>query len=494
MKLIVTMRWLIAILFICLQLPLLAQTTPYIDGPSSVCPNTTVRFEFKPSGCSSVVFGDVQGPLPVTVVGRTNSYIDVIFPQVTTSAPFRILASYSCQNASPVVGNLVKEVTVKMTSASSSSLSIPCEFSGNYTFKYGMEPAEATNISWSNTAGWSQVGQIQPPYDGQAGIKMSDVTYNINNTSSGAVTISFGNSGCPNLPASSQTFNVTRPTSNSLAAPVFTTKPTQMCRNTTTTFTVQPYANAISYTWNSSQPGIKINNQTPPVTIPASSNGNSVTVTSGSTDVNTNITVTATSVCGQTLAASGSLTVGQIQLRVTGPTMVAAGDISDYVCSPVLTGATYEWQPGGAIIRNGDGSYKIRAEWPQGVGGVPTTVGVVVSNHPATCGGFIVAYLDVFVADPGVFLISPNPASTSITVSAQNRISAKSNAKTAVTPVQINEIMIVDKFNNIKKITKYPSGTTNISVDVSNLPADMYILRIRSNDTWISRQVMISGH
>ena len=427
----------------------------------------------------------------MTIVTRTNSYIDVIFPQVTTSTPFRILANYSCQDAEPVVGNLIKEVTVKTSNVQAiSSENIPCSFTGTYTFRYSIDPTDATNISWSNSMGWPLVGQVLST--GQAGIKISEATFNVNNPNSGTVTISSGNAECAGIPGMTKTYNVVRPTSSSLPAPIFTARSTQQCHNTTTTFTVQPYANAVNYIWNSSQPGIKINNQTPPVTIPAANNGNSVTVTSGNTDVNTNISVTATSVCGQTLAATTPLTVGRAVLTVSGPSMVASGDISDYICSPILTGATYEWQPGGAIIRNGDGSYKIRVEWPEGIGGVPTTVGVVVSNHPATCGGFIVAYTDVYIADPGVFLISPNPASTNITVSAQSRVSTKT--KPAAKPVQINEIMIVDKFNNMKKIVKYPSGTTNISVDISNLPADMYILRIRSNDTWISKQILVSVH
>lgn len=84
-----------------------------------------------------------------------------------------------------------------------------------------------------------------------------------------------------------------------------------------------------------------------------------------------------------------------------------------------MTGATYEWQPGGSIIRNGNGTYKVRVQWPTSVGGGPTTVGVLITNHPQTCGGFILAYKDVYVVGSDLLSISPNPSSTSVNVSLQ---------------------------------------------------------------------------
>jgi hypothetical protein len=468
------------VLVLAFHFPLFAQS---ISGPTTVCANTQTRYTFN-GGCPNVTWDAGPG---VTVVSQAATTIDLIFPFFTADKTYRIFGTCGAS------ATVYLDVTVKGSQSVSQNMDIPCNFQGIKTFRVDQTYANRTT-NWENSAGWPVAGGPRPVQDAQ-GIWYSEIDYNINNLNSGTVTATVISNECPSVPSLILTTHVTRSTSNSLPAPTFSAHPTQQCLNVSNTFSVQPYANAISYTWNSDHPTMKINGKTPPVTINATSNGNAVTISESTNTYTANVTVTAQTSCGQTLAASTPLTIGQPNASISGPTDVWSGDISYYLVDPEISGATYSWQVGGGTIQAGQGSYKIRVQWPLGVGG-STVVAVTVSNAQATCGSVMRLLLPVVINDAGTFSISPNPASNIIRVTANddNALKANTTVTKDVQYAQISELMIVDKFNNIKKVIKCPSNTRATTVDVHDLSPDMYILRIRSNDTWISKKFMVTAH
>jgi hypothetical protein len=72
--------------------------------------------------------------------------------------------------------------------------------------------------------------------------------------------------------------------------------------------------------------------------------------------------------------------------------------------------------------------------------------------------------------------VYPNPASNQITINLKN---IKEDTKTKCR--EIRQITILDKFGNVKKINKYPSypsGTLTTTINISDLPNDVYIIEV----------------
>lgn len=478
------------ILFSLVIIPSLLIAQQKINGPTTVCANTPTHYTF--SGvCPSVSrWSAVPG---VTLSNGTSTGVDATFPTATVDKSFRIFADYTCAGAS---GTAFLDVNVKGSQTVTTTMDVPCNFQGIRTFRADQTFQERAT-TWSNTAGWPVAGGPREVKDNN-GIWYSEIDYNVNNLNGGTITASVIDASCPNAPVFVQVTNITRSTSNSLPAPTFTQNPTQQCVGAFGTFSVQPYANAISYVWNANRP-ILINNSVPPVTISAANNGNTVSIRENSSTYTTNITVTAVTTCGQTLPANTPLTVGAITSEISGPTVVLPGDVADYLISPSVSapglGTVYTWIAGGATIQAGQNTEHLRVRWNLNSGG-PTTVYCQISNAAATCGTTLRLSLNVLIEDLRTFNISPNPATNILNIMPESTSQMKlpgSNATPQQQP-QINEVMIVDKFNNIKKIVKYPADTRRASVDINSLPPAVYILRIRNKDTWISRKFVVAPH
>jgi hypothetical protein len=78
-----------------------------------------------------------------------------------------------------------------------------------------------------------------------------------------------------------------------------------------------------------------------------------------------------------------------------------------------------------------------------------------------------------FRTQPNVELF-PNPARNQVNIKLKqindNQKASKLN--------DIREVRILDKLGNVKKIVKYPVNTKEISIDVINLPIDIYYLDV----------------
>lgn len=192
------------------------------------------------------------------------------------------------------------------------------------------------------------------------------------------------------------------------------------------------------------------------------------------------------------------MTIGAINTEIVGPTVVLPGDVCDYLIDPSVSapglGTIYTWTAGGATIQAGQNTEHLRLRWNSNTGG-PTTVSCQISNAAATCGSTLRLSLNVLIEDQGIFNIAPNPATNTLNIRPEITSKIKlSGSDAGQQQPQINEVMVVDKFNNIKKIVKFPDNTSNASINIDNLHPDVYILRIRNKDTWITKKFVVAPH
>ena len=93
-----------------------------------------------------------------------------------------------------------------------------------------------------------------------------------------------------------------------------------------------------------------------------------------------------------------------------------------------------------------------------------------VSKNNSCGSSFTDVVIDVQEGYAG-FTMYPNPAFGNVT------IRLKEDKKTNKLK-EIKQVRILDKFGQVKKQFKYAAGTTSITLDVSNLPSDIYIVEV----------------
>ena len=55
-------------------------------------------------------------------------------------------------------------------------------------------------------------------------------------------------------------------------------------------------------------------------------------------------------------------------------------------------------------------------------------------------------------------------------------------------------LQIVDKVKNIRKQYRYAISTSSVTLNISDLPTDVYIVRIFDGQKWINQQLVIKGN
>lgn len=287
----------------------IAQT---LSGPASACAGSTVTVTFTPaSGATncSVTFV-ITGPATPTNVVTTATTVSFKVPEVNSSVPFRVTASYACTASSGTVGTVTKDIPLTSTRFTSTyGEAIPCGTT-SYTFTYPVSAAQAGDGTWTvvnNTAGWTLTnGHREQQTDGSW---KYFGTFTCPPSGDANIRLSVSNPLCTSLSPSTVDYTVTRSYNSTMTPVTFNTTVNQLCANTSATFAIDAYPDATSYVWNSADPSIKINGQTPPVTLPAAS-GTSVTVSVGDEILEGGVRVVAMTPCGQTTSKGAGFFVG----------------------------------------------------------------------------------------------------------------------------------------------------------------------------------------
>lgn len=87
------------------------------------------------------------------------------------------------------------------------------------------------------------------------------------------------------------------------------------------------------------------------------------------------------------------------------------------------------------------------------------------------------------------YIVSPNPATSTITVSPDPKISS---AKNKAEKSSFTEIEIIDKQGNFKKRLKFAKATAIATIDISFLPTDTYVLRIFNGTNWEDYKILVA--
>ena len=147
-----------------------------------------------------------------------------------------------------------------------------------------------------------------------------------------------------------------------------------------------------------------------------------------------------------------------------------------------IPGATYNWYEDNVLTEAGGSNTYVT--------GIPCNTPVLISVEAVTnCGTSNRANKGVYAkcSSGGLsFTASPNPTYSSMSVQLTD---AKGQASTD--PAQkFYELQVTDKLGTVKKQYKYAGGVKQTSIDLSTLPADLYILRLWDGKAWSSLEII----
>jgi hypothetical protein len=471
-----------ACLFIVAQSTLIAQS---ISGTTTICPGSgPVRYTFNPSTCTSVTWGNVQGG-PVTIVsgGGNSKFIELQFPTVVADVTYVLNAGYNCGGSTQ--GNATLSVLVKKGPATENrSKSIACSFTGELKFDVDMPSGTMSSIQWSTNTGWQASNEWTDWGDGtQNTLDISHKNYVVNNMNTGYVKAVVLGKTCNNAPIYEFNYTITR--TSDLSALAFSSgSVTGICGAASGTAAVSPPAQTPSgYRWYTIPANaLKINGGFySSASAPLTTATPSVTIQGASTqDATVTLYVSAVYPGGCSTAWASS----QIKVAsgiLPAPTVIddlvsAPGDPTIYLfTAPQYSGATYNWYVGSTLIQSTT-NYTFRRYVPCRAS---TTISCTVTNSCGTS-----AKSDGVTVIGGCrdtratnFTVSPNPASSIVTIGVKNNTNVKSSATPSV--ASFSEVIIYDFSGNPVKHQKY-ADVKQGTINIGNLRTGTYYIEIKN--------------
>lgn len=217
-------------------------------------------------------------------------------------------------------------------------------------------------------------------------------------------------------------------------------------------------------------------------------NGNSTTITRLA---NGPITLSA-SIPNSCFTLSKSISMGGPPININyniSPTCSGTYQTWFLSATPSTNGTNWSWSvgsvnPGSNIIVYNPTS----ATTQVGVSGG----GSVRVNYNDLCGVAQLNGITVYSTCHAFAVIAPNPATDNVTVSTTSTSQLQSGAgKITELPWKIYQIKVLNKQVNLLKTYSYPSGVSNINIDVSGLLNGTYTLQTYDNSNWTSQQMVI---
>jgi hypothetical protein len=81
----------------------------------------------------------------------------------------------------------------------------------------------------------------------------------------------------------------------------------------------------------------------------------------------------------------------------------------------------------------------------------------------------------------GEFSIYPNPAESEVTISVSDASSSSSSFTSDNEDVYISSVTFIDLYGQPRKIKQYGTGLKSVTVNVSDLPKGIYVIRVNNN-------------
>lgn len=204
--------------------------------------------------------------------------------------------------------------------------------------------------------------------------------------------------------------------------------------------------------------------------------------------------------CGYTYVLQTSVSIGGPNIsnltavRYMGSQCITASIRNNFVVTNPggITSPVQIKSDNGAIL------YNSGSNTPVSIATTPM-FGVVATNGSASllisiqnsCGWSGWKSVIIPACTSGSFVVSPNPASSTITVGARTFNNKANEASTNSNASSFTAIQIVEKSGVVRRKMAYAAGVTNTSIRVADLPAGIYILRVLNGNTWESYEIVI---
>jgi hypothetical protein len=168
-------------------------------------------------------------------------------------------------------------------------------------------------------------------------------------------------------------------------------------------------------------------------------------------------------------------------IQVYGPTSVGCGDYVMYSTAN-LPGVYYDWYyPSDWTLAYGQGTYYVGMIAPSyPYSSSPVDIGVNIYDVCGYNNGYVTVYPSCgsFRIAGNYYSISPNPASSNVTISVKrDMLSKNANPKDPVVTRGITEVNIYDQAGLLKKRQKF-GKTSTANINVSNLNTGIYFIEI----------------
>ena len=314
-----------------------------ISGSMTVCSGVPTTYSIAPVvNATSYVWG-----LPSGWTGSSTTNSITVTPSTTSGTINVTPLNGSCEGLPALLS--VTVTTTPNNAGPISGSATPC--SGVAT-TYSIAPvANATSYSWSLPSGWT----------GSSTTNSITVTPS---TTSGTVNVTPLNGSCASTPAT-LAVTVTQTPGNAGSISGSTTP----CSNISTTYSIAPAANAISYTW------------TLPSGWTGSSTTNSITVVPSMTSGTITVTPHNGSCTGAPASLAVTVTATPVIGPISGPAEVCFGSTNVYFTTQV-PGAIYTWTlPPGWMIVGSSTEYAITAT----ASGLSGNITVAASSSNGLC-------------------------------------------------------------------------------------------------------------
>jgi len=246
---------------------------------------------------------------------------------------------------------------------------------------------------------------------------------------------------------------------------------------TSNDYTITNLPTGATVTWTATPSGI------------ATINSPSSTQTTLTKNNNGSITLTATiaNVCGGNIVINKKIVVGYTQiLNISYPSSTVAPDelipMQIFVAPDSFVIGNQK-----LVIKRMGGGYT-DSIYTGGDGAVefsfPTTGTYNIKVYTYNDCGWSTSFypLVFFCTNDEMFMLSPNPAHTSLTVKLSDETVQSENVKSKGTGIK--EIQLTDKMGNVLKRYVYSGTDKQVTIDVSALKADIYYIKLFNGKQW----------
>ena len=197
------------------------------------------------------------------------------------------------------------------------------------------------------------------------------------------------------------------------------------------------------------------------------------------------LSTTVTS-CNQTVILTKPIAVGNSTPSIIASKLSGNGEPTLWQFTATdIPGATFDWYASGTLVETNASNF-FEYEFLCGVSKI------IKCKAVNACG---TSAFSNSIGKAGEcfgnrsFIIAPNPAVIILTISVKKERKSEFNSNNLTS---ISEVQVIDKFGTLKKRQQYINSTNAVTIDISSLPTDTYILKVLNGGNWEEYQIIVT--